>query len=253
MDLRETYDLAVGPLLARELFQGRPVPLVERNLQRVHPVPGRHGVGDGAAEALGLDFGDERVAIARSLDRRADRGPDARNRRAERANGDSEYVGEPLRPQAARRVHGKDADQATLAGARKVDERPVGRHGAYRAEDPHARDRRLRVAHALHCCVLPIGLARAIRPRRPTRHRCAPAVRTGARVRARRRCVHRRRSDHARERTEGDDAGTTATGRAPIRGWPVYLSYSTSQRNRRLVFAPSMRGSSSSPGLPPKL
>src|SRR5579884_11317 len=51
--------------------------------------------------------------------------------------------------------------------------------------------------------------------------------------------------DGPRQRGAVDATGTTATGRAPILGMPVYRSYSTSLRNRRLVFPPSTRGSSS--------
>ncbi len=54
-DLGEARDFAVSRFLARELFERRPVPLVERGAQGLHSIAGR--VRDGAAEPLGVDLG----------------------------------------------------------------------------------------------------------------------------------------------------------------------------------------------------
>ena len=105
MDLRESRDLTVGPLLADELFERRSVPQPERMLQGGHSivVVGIGGVGDGTAEERCIDIPDERVASARRFEHSsADRRTDARHRCTQRTGGDLQDVREPFRTQAAR-------------------------------------------------------------------------------------------------------------------------------------------------------
>ena len=152
MDLGQASDLSVGPLLTDELLERRPVPQCERPLQPGHRISATGRLADGSTELRRIHVAHQRVARAPgSEDGRAQGGAHPRHRGAQGTGRNVERVREPLGPEPTGRVQRQDRDQATLACAREIEQRPIARDPLHPAQDVHARNRPLRLAHGAHC------------------------------------------------------------------------------------------------------